>query len=110
MTDEPDRTRLGRDFPALTLLFSFAHFFAILSLFVVLFAVGMRRFDRGGNPAPWESAAEMIMKVLAFPLVYVRAYIRMPVLVEFSLIVLNSVLWGASAARIVSRYFPAKKP
>jgi hypothetical protein len=109
MTDKPDGWRWWRSLPALTLVFSCIHLFALTALFLVLFSASGRRFNHGGSPGLWEPTAEATTKMLAFPLMYVRALVWMPVIVELAVCVLNSVLWGACAAWMLLRAFPNKK-
>ena len=98
MSDKPDGKRWRG--PVLTLVFSCVHLFAIFVLFLVLCGPLMegtlwRTPIRGPKPFA-ERRVEGILLVLCFPLVDVFGPMPLPGIVEGSIVVLNSVLWGSA--------------
>jgi len=108
MTDVPDKWNMKFLYTAQA--FACAHLFLLGSVFVATFAAGMRRFDQGGDAGFLERAGSMAVPVLAFPLIYVRILVRMPVILELALVVVNSGLWGLGAACVYWKVSAPKRP
>ncbi len=88
------------------IVLTLGHLFACLVVFCVLFAVGMARFDdnNAGEPATWEYAATCLLVILSFPAVLLAwCPLRLPALVQNSLFLVNSSLWGYCLAWMLLR-------
>jgi hypothetical protein len=78
-------------------VFSILHFGAMTVSMLVAMALGMNRFDSGGDPSIIETITRAITNVLVFPGFYVySATGPRNDLFEWITVIANSVLWGAA--------------
>lgn len=86
-------------------IFAFAHLFIICALFFVLLVIGISRFDHGGQPTSLEQIATGLLAMLSAPIVALAYFspIRIPVLIQFGLLLINSALWGFGLSAFLTR-------
>lgn len=83
------------------------HFIATL---IVLFASFRgERFDRGVPTSLLEEILGVLLHVLTFPLInpISRFLPRLPTVMDYGVVLLNSLLWGVAILWIVSRFWRA---
>jgi len=88
-------------------IFSFIHFGVLIAFFIISFSAGMDEFDGKGETTGFEKISQKITLVLMSPIYLLWnswASKHIHDVIENLLFILNSVLWGAAAEYLYSKY------